>query len=295
MSHRYYHHWHHHSCRPRRGGAGKRLLHILAVGVVAAAAVSVLRSRSERYVSPPPAPAKMAGMSPHRLQTYAADNGVLGGAAAAQRALATLPPPQGADASRTVPVSVDLPRDRDHGPAAVAAAARPTPDRTAGKPAPAIRLHVRSDSPHPSRELAINDAVARAQDQIAEALRALDPPVAATPSWEKVRYQYLKPESVKEVQPSEADKAAWAEKGIDANRVWAEIDVEVTEDQVRELRAEHRVGAAGWVGAAAFVVVLALYGFLRLDTWTKGYLTAALAAGIVAAAGAAVALLLLAR
>jgi hypothetical protein len=295
VSYRYYHHCRHYHARPPRwGGAGKRLLYILAVGVVVAAGVSVFRARSDRYVSPRPAPAKMAGMSPHRLQTYAADNGVLGGADAAQKALAALPP-QGPDANRTVPVGVNLTQTHDHGHAAVAAGGRPTPDRASDRPTPAIRLHVRSDSPHPSRELAINDAVAVARVEIAEALRALDPPVAATPSWEKVRYQYLKPESVKEVQPSEADKAAWAEKGIDPNRVWAEIDVEVTEDQVRELRAEHRVGAAGWVGAAAFVVMLALYGFLRLDTWTKGYLTAALAAGIVAAAGAAVALLLLAR
>jgi hypothetical protein len=236
----------------------------------------------------------MSGMSPHRLQTYAADKGVLGGAAAAQKELAAAhPAPPGApDLNRTVPVNANLSRDRGHAEAVAVVSDRPGGESVPGSQTPAIRLHVRSHGAHTSKEQALNDAVIVAQEQIKEALKSLDPPVNVKPSWEKVRYQYLKPESVKEVQPSEADKDAWKAANLDTSRVWVDIDVEVSEDQVRELRADHRVGTAGWVGAVGFLLVLALYGFLRLDAWTRGYLTTGLAVGIAVAVGAAVVLLL---
>ncbi|MGL6097397.1 MAG: hypothetical protein ACRC7O_16550, partial [Fimbriiglobus sp.] len=57
--------------------------------------------------------------------------------------------------------------------------------------------------------------------------------------------------------------------------------VEVTADQVRELRSKARVGAAGRAVALAFTALLAGFAFLRFDTWTKGYLTAGLGAAAV--------------
>ena len=62
-------------------------------------------------------------------------------------------------------------------------------------------------------------------------------------------------------------------------------------DEGRRDRIAHRVR----VRAAAFLVVAALYGFLRADAWTKGYLTGGLAIAAAAAAGGGVALLFLMR
>jgi hypothetical protein len=287
----YRHDYHrHHSCC-RRGGAGKRLLYILAVGVVVAAAVSVFRSSSDRYVSPPPAPARMANMSASKLQRHAAENGIVAGAAAAERELAARPAPL-PDPDRTVPVNVPAPRD----PEPVAVAVRPAADSSPGRPKPAIKLTgVKSDRLHPNKEMALNDALTSAGKKIRDELRALDSPVEAHPGWAKVKEEYLRSESVRYIPPSDAEKKALADEGIDGTHmVWAEIDVEVTDGQVRELRSEDRVGTTGLVAAVGFVVVLAVFGFLRLDAWTKGYLTGGLAVAVVAAAGAAVALLVLA-
>ncbi len=295
MAYRHHYHrpdWHRPPCRPRRGGAGKRVLYILAVGVVVAAAVSMFRGGPDRYVSPPPAPARMAEMRVSKLPEYASDSGIIGGAAAAEKALAARPPhPDGiGDPNRTVPVNVSVPRSTE----VPRVAGRPAIDLTPGKPTPAIKRRVKSDKLYTNRDMALNDALIKAGSEIHDALRALDPPVEGRPGWSKVKADYLRPESVTYPTPSEADKKALAEAGLDPNGVWAEIDVEVTDDQVRELRAESRTGTAGVAGAVGFVLVLALFGFLRLDAWTRGYLTGGLAVAIVAAAGAAVALLVLA-
>lgn len=288
------HHYHrHHSCS-RRGGAGKRILSILAVGVVVAAAVSVFRARSDRYVSPPPAPAKLSEVRVSKLQEYASERGIVGGAAAAERELAAraMHPDAIGDPGRTVPVNVPAPRH----PEAVAVPGRPVVNLSSDKSKPAIRItQIRSDKLNPNKDMALNDALINAGKKIHDELRMLDPPVEAHPDWAKIKEEYLKPDSVRYPGPSEDDLKALAAQGIDGTHmVWAEIDVEVTDGQIRELRSEQRVGATGTIAAVGFVLVLALFGFLRLDAWTRGYLTGGLAVAIVAAAGAAVALLVLA-
>ena len=289
----YRHHYHRHQCHTRCGGAGKRVLYILTVGVVVAAAVYMFRGGSDRYVTPPPAPARMSNMSASKLQNYAADSGIVGGAAAADKALAARPafsPNEEPGPNRTVAVSATVPRHAD--------AARPVVNLSPGKPKPAIKLHVKSDKPYPSKDMALNDALIKAGLELREALRTLDPPVETQPGWMKVKADYLRPETVRYIEPTPEQKQAWAEDGDgridDTNRYWAEIDVEVSDEQVRELRSEGRVGTGGLVAAVGFVLVLALFGFLRLDAWTRGYLTGGLAVAAVAAAGAAVALLVLA-
>ena len=54
----------------------------------------------------------------------------------------------------------------------------------------------------------------------------------------------------------------------------------MTDEQVRAAAVGGPgLESTGLVAAVAFVVVLALFGFLRLDAWTKGYLTGGLAVG----------------
>jgi hypothetical protein len=272
-------------CSVHKSAAGKRVFWILVVGLIAAAVISTSTGSSRRKphsVSPPPQPASMRDMSARRLQTYAADSAVLGGANAGQREFAALRQAEKADPP-TVPVSVIEP--------AAVTASSPAPDANAGKHRPAIKFRVRSEAPHASKEKALADALAVARFQLAEKLITLDPPVRALPTVEQVRAEYIRPESVVEVQPKPEDKAEWKARGLDENRVWVDVDVEVSDDQVRQLRSVGRLEKTAVVSAVAFVLVLGLFGFLRLDAWTKGYLTTVIGVGVVAAVVAAMALI----
>jgi hypothetical protein len=52
--------------------------------------------------------------------------------------------------------------------------------------------------------------------------------------------------------------------------------VQTSEEAIRKERAKARFGQIGfWVGAG-FLTLIVGYGFLRLDMWTKGYITTAL-------------------
>ena len=88
-----------------------------------------------------------------------------------------------------------------------------------------------------------------------------------------------------------AEKEMFAKYEIKGNPVYVEYDVEVTADQVRELRTRDRVGSSLRIFGAIAAVALAGFLFLRLDEWTKGYLTRWLAiAAVLLAGGTAAAL-----
>jgi len=282
-----------HSRSCRSSGAGKRIFGILAVGAVAAVAVSLFTASSKPRVSPAPVPEKMAGMSPKRLQAHASDNAIVSGAAAAQNALAVRDNPDEA-ANPTVRVSINAP-NTPLPPQPPPPAVRSDVSNS-GKPGPAIKLSVRNENPEESREKAINEALLVAQRQIAEHLRNLDPPINDRPSIETIRAEYLRSDTVAIEQVTDKDLIAkWQAAGVGANRMHAHLDIEVSEDQVRKLRSVDRLGSAGWLAALAFAAVTALFGFLRVDGWTKGYLTTGLAVAFAGAVGAAVVLFFSAR
>jgi hypothetical protein len=90
--------------------------------------------------------------------------------------------------------------------------------------------------------------------------------------------------------PTPEEKELIKRSGYASDRVYVEYIVELTTDQIRELRARDRLESAlrffGVIAAAA----LAGFGFLRLDQWSKGYLTswlAFIALGLVGGAGIA--------
>lgn len=239
-------------------GSGAWVLWIVVFGALAAFASTAMRTT--RHVSPPPPRDPMGRMSARSLHDHAALNGVVGGAASGQRALV--------EAHRPALGTVTFRPGGDPHP--------PLP----GSPVPAVQVRgVRSEAPYASRERALNDALVEARRQLADRLAALDPPIVEVPSVEVVRRDYLRPESVTEVYPTQAIKDEWAAAKLDPNRVWVEIDVEVSDDQLRDLRAKERVVFAGWGLGVGFAGVLALYGFLRLDALTKGYLTPGLGVG----------------
>jgi hypothetical protein len=147
---------------------------------------------------------------------------------------------------------------------------------------PAISLNVRSDKPHTTREEGIQDALRVAQAEIQSTLAKLNPPVLTKPHLSTIRSEFIRKDGIHEEQLSAADKLALDNSKAGSNRMYVRLDIEVSEDQVRQLRAGERVSTGFQYGAVLFAALLAIYGFLRLDAWTKGYLTSWLAIGAVA-------------
>lgn len=276
-------------CSVHKSAAGKRVFWILVVGLIVAAVVSVSTDsrRKPARVSPPPMSEPMARMTAKQLQAHASANAVLGGATAGQREIAAHRQAEDAipQAAPTVPVNVVV----DAPPAAVAVVPEPS-----GKPKPAIRIRSRSENVYPSKEKALADALVGARIKLAEQLANLDPPIHTRPTIDQIRAEYLRPESVTEIPASADLKKDLAANNLDPNSVFVEVEVEVTDDQVRQLRSVGRLEKTGVVAAGAFVLALGLFGFLRLDAWTKGYLTTVIGIGVAAAVAGAMALLIVA-
>src|SRR5207237_10596346 len=85
----------------------------------------------------------------------------------------------------------------------------------------------------------------------------------------------------------------YAKAGLRTDLMFVEYEVAVSAEQVRELRTQDRVLLGLKVFAGVAAAALAGFLFLRIDEWTKGYLTSWLAVAAVALAGGAAATLAL--
>lgn len=132
---------------------------------------------------------------------------------------------------------------------------------------------VRSENPYVlprDRRQGVDDALAVARRTLTE--KAGVPPgnwsLAFDPDNEKDR------QKVRDITPTQEVRDAWEASGLGSDRGWVEIEeVTLTHDSLRQERAKGRTAEAGFWFGTAFLVLLAGYGFLRLDLWTKGYLT----------------------
>lgn len=158
----------------------------------------------------------------------------------------------------------------------------PDPKPSAGV---VIRERVPSDLAHLTDAEGEADALEQAARRIEQKLRELDPPVEYRPSAGVVRSDYVRRNSREVRDPTPFEKDKLAAKGLGEGRKYYEYTVEVTADQVRELRTRGRVVVALRLVGAVAGVALAAFLFLRLDEWTKGYLTSWLAFAAVALAG----------
>ena len=149
-----------------------------------------------------------------------------------------------------------------------------------------------STLPYPTEAEAEEDALTQARELVEQKLAALDPPVRHKISINEVKAEFVRKDSRTVRPPDAEEKEAFAVYGVSGNLVYVEYDVEVTSDQVRELRAQERVAAGLRVMGILVAVVLAAFLFLRADEWTRGYLTSWLALGAVALAGGAAAALI---
>ena len=281
---------------PRAGQSSSKVLPILAVALLVGFAVALSGVRSNvKSISAPPAAQNMSRLTPAKLTDYATDNGVLGGARAALKALEVSAKAELTRVPQAVPPLAPIlpipPLPPVSTERSVKMALHLAPDPAAAKPRTAVRLTgVRSGEPHTNKETALADALLVAQGRLADQFAKLDPPLEATPSLNQIRTDYLRPESVAEVQATAGDREAWEKAGLDPRRFWVTADVEVSEDQIRQLRGDRRLASAAPLFLFALVIVGGLYGFLRLDALTKGHLTGVLLLGYGGLMAAAVAL-----
>jgi hypothetical protein len=157
-------------------------------------------------------------------------------------------------------------------------------------PAPAlISERVTTEIPYPTEAEADTRALEDAQKLIAKKLSELDPPVDYLPPLAVVKNEYVKKDSRLVRLPNDTENAVLDQAGYGKDRRYVEYTVEVTAEQVRELRTRNRVvdGLRGLGVIAA--ISLAGFLFLRLDEWSKGYLTSWLALGAAALAGGVIA------
>jgi hypothetical protein len=140
---------------------------------------------------------------------------------------------------------------------------------------------------------ATHDALARAQEQIVEHLRQQEPPVRWAPTPEFIQKRLVKRSSEEEsntVVDPDLQKVVGTLYRV-------KLDVEVGPDDQREilrqdraLRGKDRMFLLGRILAGLVVALAAVAAYVRIDEWTKGYLTGGLrltAVGVVVAVAAA--------
>ncbi len=153
-----------------------------------------------------------------------------------------------------------------------------------------IREKVTSEIPYPTEVEAEAATLEQCVEVIARKLHALGTPIEYRPSVSVIKNDYLRPESRVVRPPTPEEKELIKRSGYHTDRVYVEYTVELTTDQIRELRAHDRLGAALRVFGVIAATALAGFGFLRLDQWSKGYLTswlAFIALGLAGGAGLA--------
>lgn len=225
---------------PRKGQVGK-VVWLVALVAVTGMIVSRAGCHATPSVQTLPPKKALASLRPKDLQQQTAEYGIEGGAIAGKKAV---------DAAKAVDASaIDTPD--------------PEVKETDGG---FVVLKVRSPNPHVlpgQREQAVQEAVA-------EARRVLVEKGKAPPGDWKLTFDSAK---VRDVPPEKSVKEEWKKIGLE-DRGWVEIDeVTLTHDTLRQERAKARTAQAGFWFGTAFLGLLAAYGFLRLDMWTKGYLT----------------------
>jgi hypothetical protein len=238
----------------KRGLAAKVFGIILVVGI---AGFAVSRFTAKPDVQPLPPKKPLAGLKAKELQQQASQYGIEGGARAGMDRLAA---------------------DERINKQITAGDASAVPEPTVEyKDSGYVVKGVRSENPYVlprDRKQAVDDALAVARRALTE--KAGVPPgnwsLAFDPDNEKDRVR------VREIIPTKEVRDEWVKNGLEADRGWVEIDeVTLTHDSLRQERAKGRTAEAGFWFGTAFLVLLAGYGFLRLDLWTKGYLTLVLA------------------
>lgn len=208
-------------------------------------------------------------MTPGELQQFVSTQAALAGANAGieltQLPTAPLPPevprvpPPGVTPAIVAPQFTSQSTNRT---VVVSRSSTPEPRRTVP---PSVRFeNVTSAAPYESEEDARTDALRVAARMIMEKLQQLDPPIVTNVKPNRVWYEYavhstagpipLKPEEVEALKDSKAG----------SNRIRYQFDVEISEPQLRELRAEGRIKNSAPFVFGGLVLAMAASLLLRL-------------------------------
>jgi hypothetical protein len=238
--------------RPPAKPTGARVFWIVGAMVLAAIAVSQLADKPSAQAPPPKKP--MAKLNPSDMQERATMYGILEAAKVGKDELAARQKGQ-------------LPHLANW--------------TDGGEPANEMRVEKTdrgykvvgawSENPYvlpQDEDEAKADAVRVATQKLTEELNGLTPAVEVV--------------TVRTEKPTAEMQKKWKDGGVEANRGWVVVDVQTSEEAVRHERMKGRFGKVGFWAGVAFLNLFALYAFLRLDMWTRGYLTTFLGVGIVA-------------
>lgn len=128
---------------------------------------------------------------------------------------------------------------------------------------PAVRLSGIESAQPSDRAGAKADAIRQAREKLAELFAVLRGAVEL-PDGDEFERQFVSADSVVERKPTDAEKAAWRAEKLDENRVWMSVSVSVTEEQLRDLRARHRLNELSRWAVVALIGLTVGYGALRL-------------------------------
>lgn len=204
-------------------------------------------------------------MTPGELQQFVSTNAALAGANAGikmtQLPTAPQPPEVPAVPPPGVTPSIVVPERMVFTAARVA-----SNESTRRSMLPALKIsNITSSAPFEREEEARTDALRVASMMIADKLQQLDPPIVTTVSRPRIWNEYVVQSTARAVplKPEEAEELKKTAAG--ANRTYYQIDVEISEPQLRELRAEGRIkNVAAPIAFGGLVVAMGASLILRL-------------------------------
>jgi len=269
---------------PARGSSVGRTFWILAVAGFAAFCLWQYHGASE--VVAPPTVKPLARMSARDASQQVSIEGILGGARAGQEIIAKRPSNPNRE-TPTVYISTAAGSSLHNDPKVYVS------NIQGNHPHVAVRLErVRSEGAYRTREEAIADACRVARGRLVDVLRGLQPSIEWLPPDLSIQNEYMLANSVREIAPDADTKARWVANGLESDRIWVELDIEVSEDQLRALRGKQRITSISWYVGGLFAFLLAWLLFVKLDGYTKGYLTYTLLTLAIVASGGIIILVL---
>lgn len=203
-------------------------------------------------VQVPPGRVELARMSHRNASEAVAFNGIAAGARAATTELT-----RRSQSGPVVQVSASTASGMTTLPGVTVTGTDPT------NLTPAVRLTGIESAQPSDRASAKADALRQARERLADLFASLRGAVEL-PDGEEFERQFVPADSLVERQPTEAEKAAWRAEKLDENRVWMSVSVSMTEDQLRQLRARHRLNELSRWAAVLLIGLSVGYGVLRL-------------------------------
>jgi len=231
-----------------------------------------------------PGKVALANLSLRRVQEAVVQNGIAGAATAGQAALTEWSAPK--PDQQAVFVSPGTAYCIGSIPDLEVATDNPN------YPPPAVRLwHVTSPGRYSTRAKAEDEAIRAAKRRLEDVFNELHSPIRSEVDPETIRRVYVEPNTVVELPLSPQEQAQLVASNLSEQKYKVRLTVSVSEDQLRELRAQQRLREMSrWLVVALAVLAIA-YGVLRAEDRSQGYFTGlwlavgfALISGVVALA-----------